>query len=150
MTAQGLRVEYLAAVKAPAQLQLGPLHVSAESLLLTTAADGTQRGIVLGAGAMSVSGHAITLSTPDAEFTLTADGPIAQPIYTPLAPVAISPLNCNVFVGQQTVTLACATPAHRSATPVMAAIPHSLRRFTQVHSRLPWTRRSRPAPSDRA
>ncbi len=110
VTPEGLRVEYLAAIKAPGELRLGDLHASAETLLLTTGADGTRRGIVLGAAAMSVSGHTVSLPAPDVEFALTANGLTVTPIYTPLAPVTIAPLNCNVFVAQQTVTLASATP----------------------------------------
>ena len=108
--ADGLRVACLAAVDGTARLVSDTVVAQAESLLVTTAADGTQRIIVLGCTQLSVAGKAVALGgSADAEVALIGGSIAITAITTPLAPVAIAPAEHVAFLDQQVVTLSCAS-----------------------------------------
>ncbi len=108
ITPSGMTVSYVAAVDGVAKLTLGDLSGEAEALLLTVAADGVRRGVVLGGRALQIAGKKQPLTQPDAEFALAAGAWSTVAIHTPLSPVTIAP-DATTFTSEQVITLASAT-----------------------------------------
>jgi hypothetical protein len=109
MTPDGFHLLYAAATIIPGRLALGGLTATGESLLVARGPDGVRRGIALGCKALSVDGKAVAVPRADFEFNLANGRLTATPIYTPVEPVQLLPADSSAFVGQQTVTLTCAT-----------------------------------------
>ncbi len=109
-TPAGHRVLYQAAANTPGKLSLGGVTISGEALLLVMYAPGTARGVALGCTEMAINGKAQKVSATDFEFEVI-QGRVQEitPIYTPLAPVQISP-QTDLFVGEQSIALSSATP----------------------------------------
>jgi|GEM_PF-1535294 len=110
-TMQGGRtIQYLVAANKNELLQIGNVAVQGESLLLQTETDGSVRGIALGVQSMTVNGVPQAPGTSDFEFTIDPEGSfeVAEPIYTPIANVEITPL-ANVFTDRVEVTMSNAT-----------------------------------------
>jgi hypothetical protein len=89
----------------PADLRAPGLQATASLLVV----DG-ERGVLLDCARLSDAAGPRTPTHPDFTFRLR-DGRVEEiePIHRRIAPVVIHP-ETNVFVGEQTVTLACATP----------------------------------------
>jgi hypothetical protein len=110
VTPDGTQVQYAASIKAPASLKLGNFTATAESLLLSKGTDGSLHGVALGCIALAMNSHAVKLPVKDVEFSVK-DGHVSTvPIRKPIEPVAISPNDTDAFLGEQKITLTCATP----------------------------------------
>ncbi|HEY0075727.1 MAG TPA: chitobiase/beta-hexosaminidase C-terminal domain-containing protein, partial [Abditibacteriaceae bacterium] len=109
-TAKGTQILYQAATNAPGPLKTAGLSAVGESLLLAIGPDGSRRGVALGCQSLLIAGKATAIPSADFEFEVVGAQLKTTPIYTPLQPVKIAPADTTAFVGQQVVTLSCATP----------------------------------------
>jgi hypothetical protein len=110
VTAKGTQILYQAATSAPGSLKTAGLSAVGESLLLAIGPDGSRRGVALGCQSLLIAGKATAIPSADFEFEIVGAQLKTTPIYTPLQPVKIAPSDTTAFVGQQVVTLSCATP----------------------------------------
>lgn len=109
-TPKGTRILYQAATTASGSLKTAGLSAEGESLLLSIGADGSRRGVALGCKSLLIAGKPAMIPSADFEFELVGAQLKTTPIYTPLQPVKIAPSDTTAFMGQQVVTLSCATP----------------------------------------
>jgi hypothetical protein len=100
----GTPIAYAAAHGAR-ELQAGPVRANARGLLLVG-----DDGIALDCTAIAIGDQRITPEHADFTFRIEAGRVVIdEPIYRPIQPVVIEPA-CNIFVGEQQVTLRCETP----------------------------------------
>jgi hypothetical protein len=100
----GQEVAYLSSGKGQTSLRMAGIDAEAESLLLV----GT-KGIVMGCKSFSLAGRALNPPAADFEFTLLDKGANFTPIFRPVAPVLIEPIQ-NVFVDKMEIQLSSTTP----------------------------------------
>ena len=108
-TANGASVRYLAAEQIE-QLNLAPVSIKGESLVLVGGTNGSMRGIAMGCSQIQVGGALAAPGASDFEFSVNNGQLVdAIPIYRPIEPVKIGP-ETNVFTESLDVKFTCPTP----------------------------------------